>query len=151
MARSNLFAILLLTFIAWNYRQQIKSLITPVSVPQSLMSQGSCQSKKNCAVVYLAPWCPACKQIEPMLKEIYPRLKEHPNSGLLVIMGGEMNAGENETAARAIHNDVVIDQNRSIAQSLKVSYFPTILVLDDKRKVIKKDQAALSWIIEQSK
>lgn len=46
-----------------------------------------CQGARRCLVVYIAPWCSACKRSMPLMNRLEERLADHPDAGMVAVMG----------------------------------------------------------------
>jgi thiol-disulfide isomerase/thioredoxin len=144
--KNNFLAVVILIFAAFLYRQKIMSWIGPRKIPTTIAQSGNCSGKNLCAIVYFAPWCPACHHYQPMIKASLESFENNQEHGIQVIMGMETQAGENERVAKEISEQVMIDTDKSLAKQMNITFFPTFLVVDQNRKVIHQDQEALQWI-----
>jgi thiol-disulfide isomerase/thioredoxin len=117
---------------------------TPITKTASL---GSCVGKKQCAWVYMAPWCPACKQYSFFLSHAVKVAATKPDFGLQIVVGGERRTGDNQAMASELGSQTLIDHDNSIARDQGISYFPTFLVLDEKGRTIMKDKPAFDWVV----
>lgn len=143
--KNNVIAIVIILVAAFMYRHRIISWITPRHIPSTLVKSGNCEGKKLCGIIYLAPWCPACHQYQPMIVSALANFKNNDEHGIQIIMGMEIQIGENERVAREIGADVIIDHDRKYAKMMNISYFPTFLVADQNHKVKMSDAEALEW------
>lgn len=114
----------------------------PVIVEQSL---DPCREKSFCGVVYVAPWCPACEQISSYLKQLADKVGDDGDKGFLIIVG-DGKANENKAKVDFYASHVLADNDATLRKSLGVTYYPTFLVIDSKRKIILRDQEAADWI-----
>lgn len=143
---SKLLPLIILLSVGYIYRDKIHTFISPTVVSKQIVSGDACSEKAMCAIVYMAPWCPACKQLQPAIISAMQALQHHPQNGIQVIMGGEKNPGDNARAASDFGPDVIIDQNGTLQTELNVTYYPTILVVNQKRDIVYKDQEAMKWL-----
>ncbi len=107
----------------------------------------SCTNKKFCAVVYVAPWCPACKQLAPQLRAALPRVKEK-EFGLKIVVG-QGRPEENDDEAASFGEAGSADQDGSIHKILGVSQYPSFFVLDQEKTVILANEEAFQWLNEK--
>jgi thiol-disulfide isomerase/thioredoxin len=117
---------------------------TPITKAESL---GTCQGKKQCAWVYMAPWCPACKQYTFFLSHAVKIAATQPEFGLQIVVGGERRPGDNQAMASELGPQTLIDQDNSIARDQGISYYPTFLVLDENGRPIMQDKPAFDWVV----
>jgi len=83
-----------------------------------------CKGKKACLVVYVSPWCPACKRQLPFIKEIASTVQGYPGIGLEVIMGWDRRAKLIEMA-QGLGLDALLDDRGSFAAAASVSSVPS--------------------------
>ncbi|MBA2403362.1 MAG: redoxin domain-containing protein [Bdellovibrionales bacterium] len=145
-------ALILVAFVIFGVWQKNKVRWTasnqlPVSRDPAMVD--SCAQKRMCAVVYLAPWCPACQQVTPTLMTFLANAQKSKLFGLQVIIGAGRKAGENEKKANALGMGTMVDNDNKIANALGVTYYPTFIVIDNKRSVTLRDQAAMEWANSQ--
>jgi thiol-disulfide isomerase/thioredoxin len=70
------------------------------AVPITVAAGSSCQGKALCGVIYVAPWCPACKQAAPTFKKFLQSSWDHKEHGLEIFVGrGEPQANLEEAIA----------------------------------------------------
>lgn len=103
----------------------------------------SCAGKTSCLLVYVAPWCPACKSLDPILKMLVK--SSGGESGVKIVVGQGHASGDNEKLAETYGANGVVDADNSYHDKLKVRYYPTIFQFDAKGNVLKKDNDALQW------
>lgn len=143
----NFSAIILIAFALFSYRHKIFSFFKPKHVPVSLVTEGNCKGKELCGIVYVAPWCPACHSIEPLLKSAIVNTKNHVY-GIQVIVGRGKTEEENNQKALELGEGVIVDNNGTYFKELNIAYFPTIMVVNQHKKVQKEGQDALQWVAE---
>ncbi len=147
MTRLLLILLVILTFFGWKkYRY---TLFSDNKLPATLTFAADqvdpCLDKKMCAVVYIAPWCPACHSVLPQLKTFTQNASKHDEYGILIVIG----AGtfeQNQNTFKSFTTNAMIDSDSKIANSLGVNYFPTFLVLDAQREIKKRDHDAFTWM-----
>ncbi len=116
----------------------------PASIPGN-----SCEGRNYCVVVYLAPWCPYCREEIPYLRTLLDKTR-NGDTGLKVVVGLGHSPGDNEAMADKIAKQgVMIDTNRKIATSLGVRSLPTFTVLDKTGLKISEGQTSRRWLAEK--
>lgn len=140
-------AIVLLVFVVYGVWQ--KNKVHLMASNQFPVTSGpnvdACAQKKMCAIVYLAPWCPACEQVTPMLMTFLKNAQNNPEYGLQVVIGAGRAIGDNENKAKALGLGTIVDNDNLIARALGVTYYPTFIVVDSTRSVKMRDQEAMEW------
>lgn len=108
-----------------------------------------CAGKKTCALVYVAPWCPACKSMASVIRDFGKNKKQ--NTGFKVVIGQGRDAGENENALPTYGYNARVDQDDAIFHQLGVTKFPSFYVLDSEGAKIVEDADAYQWMHENLK
>ena len=146
--RSNIIFLALIGFIVFLSRHQLTGMFKDKKVPPTLFQEAGCKGKKMCGLVYLAPWCPACNSVIPQLQIFLKNSVNNKELGLQLVVGAGQAPGDNERKAKEIGENVMVDSHNVYATSLAVSYYPTFLVVDDKKQIKYKDQEAMNWMNE---
>lgn len=148
------FLLIIISFFWWNKHKHslfAKKVLPPISIENKgknedqITSLDPCQGKKMCALVYIAPWCSACEQIAPYLKQIAAKVRDDNENGFLIVVGAG-NEKENQEKVSFYESHTIADNDSSISKSLGISYYPTFLVINSDRKIELKDQEAANWI-----
>ena len=121
---------------------------TGTKIPIGLNHKGTCLGKKMCAMVYVAPWCPACNGIESDLRMVGNLSANNPEFGVLIIVGGGQTLGENEAKVAELGVAAVTDNQNSYARDLRIRKYPTFLVVNSANKLIHQDGDAIKWMDE---
>lgn len=108
----------------------------------------NCTDKKFCAVVYVAPWCPACQQMAPQLRTAIERAKTKNNFGLKVVVG-QGTREQNEAEAASFGAAGSADQDNVVHTALGVDRYPSFFVMDQEKTVILRHEEAFAWLNEQ--
>lgn len=114
----------------------------------SLSGDDPCAGRAFCAVAYLAPWCPHCKNAVPELQKMTAKAGQEKSPGLKVVVGAGK-PGENENMARVFGKSGIVDASGEKARQLSVAYYPTFLVVDREGTVILRDGEAMHWMQEK--
>jgi hypothetical protein len=105
-----------------------------------------CAGRSRCVVVYLASWCPACRQCAqdtvPQLRQFW---KEPDRPGLRVVVGSGEPAKIDEMA-RLVGDPVYLDATGAFGTRMKVDFFPKFFVVDEANRVMKSGRGAISWM-----
>lgn len=130
-------------FLSWG---KFKNKLITQKIAQNLVPQSSCLQKKKCGIIYVAPWCPACNSLIPQLQPFLANAKNNSEYGIQMVVGKGKTQDSNYQKAEEIGHGTKVDADGSIAEALRVTYYPTILVVNEKQVVEMRDQEALSWI-----
>ena len=110
----------------------------------------NCRNKKICLVVYMAPWCPACKQVMPEVSKLLEKSKTSKDFGAKAYVGKGSNLEENEAMARKLGAGAEVDTNHEMHQKLKVGYYPAFFVLDSEGSITLDGKDAFYWAMEKA-
>lgn len=131
-------------FLYYTYLQR------PVRVPASQLAQVksvnvrggkiNCQNKSQCLVVYLTPWCGACRQFKSELLTHFPKAlpEVDPDTGLLVVIGKDNPKKISIMQASLEGMPVMTDADRSLYKTLRGKGVPGFFVLDNIGTVTKR-------------
>ena len=87
----------------------------------------------TCLIVYLAPWCPACKEIRPTAVELAEELAGE-NVDVAFVIGSD--SSENcEAYAEGLPGEIHLDPDSSFTKKVNVRSFPTFIVRQGWRTV----------------
>lgn len=129
-------------------RYKLQDMFTPLRVPSGLSRQGTCLGKKMCAVVYVAPWCPACHGIEADLRMVGNLSATNQDFGVIIIVGAGQSPSENEVKAQELGVAAITDNERKFSQGLRIRKYPSFFVVNTANRVLHKDEDALRWMDE---
>ena len=146
--RSNIIFIAIIGLILFMSRHQLSGMLASKKVPPTLFQEAGCKGKKMCGLVYLAPWCTACNSVIPQLQIFLKNSAKNKEMGLQLIVGAEQVPGDNARKAKEIGETVLVDEYKVYSTTLAVSYYPTFLVVDEKKEIKYKDQDAMNWMNE---
>ncbi len=71
--------------VVLNPEGSLFSSLTPAS--NNRLEDMPCADRERCVVVYLAPWCPACKSVVGMVRQLEERFSQDPEIGFVIIAG----------------------------------------------------------------
>ncbi len=113
----------------------------PYDAP-SVISQGfstygdACFRKKRCLVIYVAPWCGACRGDVSFVNELHERLKSNLNVGFKVVIGIDELPNLQEFA-RKYSARTHLDTDGAIRGALNIRSFPSFFWVTDEGKITK--------------
>ena len=111
------------------------------------LSGNTCEGKKFCAMVYLAPWCPHCQSAIPYTQEILARSRGG-DLGVRVVVGlGD--PSQNMAMAQKIAMNVQLDNDKKIASEMGIQGVPAYFVFDKEGTKILEGMESLTWIMEK--
>lgn len=96
----------------------------------------------NRFIAYVAPWCPACKNLQPVLKAwcSKSKLNQSGEVDFIIVIGEEKKSGDNETLASYYSNcKVFIDKDNSIAKKYDIKNFPSFRKLSSEMTFINSN------------
>jgi thiol-disulfide isomerase/thioredoxin len=116
--------------VIWFNQQENQEPFSTVTLPASdlraYMSRSidldnhPCLGRTRCLIVYLAPWCPACRQTKSFIPYMREVISDHENAGLMVVVGkGWGNFKGGYDMARDIGGQVYIDAEASYWRVLR--------------------------------
>jgi thiol-disulfide isomerase/thioredoxin len=109
-----------------------------------------CTGKKTCVVVYMAPWCPACKQVLPAVIQLLAKTKTAKSLGAKVYVGRGESPVDDEKMAREIGAGAFTDTDLTMHKKLKVGYYPAFFVMDSEGSVTLDGKDAYYWAMERA-
>ncbi len=110
----------------------------------------NCQNKKLCVVVYMAPWCPACKQVMPAVSTLLEKSKLSKEFGTKVYVGKGASQEENEAMAKKLGAGAEVDSNLEMHKKLNVGYYPAFFILDAEGAMTSDGKDAFYWAMERA-
>jgi thiol-disulfide isomerase/thioredoxin len=109
---------------------------------------GRCATKK-CLTIYVAPWCPACKQLKPTIISLKNQL-EIEGMEVKVIVGNDSQKAT-EKYASDYPFATLLDANGKFFKKTKMKGVPFFLVSNSKGKVISEMTGGSTNIITMRK
>jgi len=97
-----------------------------------------CAGRARCLVVYLAPWCGACKLSLPLVQNLRSEL-EPRGVGFRIVVGGAQPAQLRAMAAQ-LGGRVQLDERGDFARAAGVRSFPSWWLVDERNRVRGKFQ-----------
>ena len=95
-----------------------------------------CRGCDRCIVVYLAPWCSACRRSVDTVRQIDEMFAEDPEVGLLVFVGSAPR-GDVEAMAAQIEGPVFVDPDAVLWEQLGVEGYPHWFTLDGRGQILQ--------------
>ncbi len=112
---------------------KLKALNTYASDP--------CKNKERCVIAYLAPWCPSCVASQEFLVKAKSKLLKNNKLGMKIIIGMADEASSMKMSS-GFDNQVYLDSKSEFSREVGISSVPTVLIIDDKNKIVDKDLPA---------
>lgn len=97
-----------------------------------------CAGKQRCVLVFLAPWCPACKISLGTVRGLMTRFADSDRVGIKPVIGNGRNPSSMEEMAAQIGPGTFLDPAGRIMTAAGVSSVPHWFVLDDQGFLLKK-------------
>jgi thiol-disulfide isomerase/thioredoxin len=91
-----------------------------------------CAKARRCVVVYLAPWCPACRQAKPHVKALRARL---PAGAAMKVVIGQAERSRSQEMAGEVGGAVFFDPDGDYYKAIKGTGIPYWMVLDADQHV----------------
>ena len=138
-----------LGFFIWTKYTESEQRRVAFEYQRSIASkEDNCTGKKFCVVVYVAPWCPACKSMAPQFRQALKKARSIPDYGVKMYVGAGKTE-ENEREAIDLGDGAYPDQDKSMMKKLNVQQFPSFFVLDKEQTVILSGNEAFQWMVEK--
>jgi len=129
-------------------RGKILRLINPPNIAQAMKHLRLCEGKKICAIIYVAPWCPACNQMLPEISRILQASEGNPDHEVVVIVGKGADPIENNEKALEIGPLAITDNRSVIHDAFKIDRYPTFMLVNSQHQIVSTDQEAYIWMAE---
>lgn len=147
-----LLGVVLLAGLFWLNQQESHEPFTSATLPANDLraymarsvdlSDHPCMARTRCLVVYLAPWCGACKQTKKFVPYVREAITEYEDAGFMVVVGkGWGNFDGGHEMARAIGGQVYLDGEARYWQVLRkeVNAVPAWVVFDGLGDVVETE------------
>lgn len=96
-----------------------------------------CDQKQRCVVVYVTPWCPACKSAIGFLNGLHDRLKSSPKVGMKVIVGGD-ELTRLRAMASSFNAATFLDSEDKFSSKTRINGVPTVWVIDGNSNILRR-------------
>jgi len=108
----------------------------------------NCKGTEKCVLVYVAPWCPGCKQLKPhFLRAIKQGRSASRKLGFRVVVG-QGTPEQNREEAASFGPSAAVDADGSLKTAYGVSGYPSFLLVDQNQKLIAEGQGAVDAMLE---
>ena len=114
----------------------------------SSASSSPCEGKNFCAVIYLAPWCPHCRDAIGDTQTLITKSAGASNVGIRVVVGAG-NEKTNFEMAQEFRSNGETDNDSRVARKLAVQGFPSYFVLDKEGSIVLSGQEAHEWLLQK--
>jgi hypothetical protein len=115
-------------------RVDLRAMMAPAA--ESNQGGRACLGQDRCIVVYVAPWCDACRSMHACTKALVRAPKRKANA-LSVFVGADQGPAL-QAMASDIGPNTFVDSESSVREELRISSFPTFALLDGKGRVLKR-------------
>ncbi len=107
-----------------------------------------CDGREYCVYIYLAPWCPHCKERISFIHNYRKIWAEKDRPGLMVIVGNDkLSALQN--MAKQIGAPVFLDPKEGFRKEFHISAFPYYMVVDAKKNIVASDDVGMRWVEDE--
>jgi thiol-disulfide isomerase/thioredoxin len=149
MKMSHILILVVVLFVGWKlfYHPKFpaKADGTLTAFLQKSVDDDPCAGRERCVFVYMAPWCPACKQTMPIVNQLREAWKEQDHPGLMVVIGNGK-TDQLESMAKQVGAPVYLDKEDKFMRATGVRHFPYFIVVDDKKNILASGHSARGWI-----
>jgi hypothetical protein len=136
--------------ISWGVQSQLAADGKAKDYYRAIASgEDTCKGKNFCVVVYMAPWCPACKSHVSKVSSILEKSRTNKTYGAKAFVGKGATTKDNEKMAAQLGKGAHVDNNSEMHDKLDVRYYPAFFVLDKEGSIILRDDEAYSWAMEK--
>lgn len=111
----------------------------------------SCTDKTQCAIVYVTPWCPSCKNLKPQIKLVLEKgANTDPAFGMRVLVGLGQNPDDDKNEAAEYGTFGSVDEGGAIRAAYDIKAYPTVIVVDKEKRVVARGQDAVNMMLARS-
>lgn len=100
----------------------------------------SCKKSSKCLIIYMAPWCGACKQFlgqfYPHLRSLMEEYQKKEFSGLKIIIGMDKKEKIIEMAKGNNIEHFIDDSNKKYQKLLNIKVVPSFIAIDSAGKIV---------------
>jgi len=115
----------------WQRHQLEESFLKNGGSKKTIGLAVSCQGKKHCITVYVAPWCPVCRASEQSFFAIQKFLQRlRPDTGFGVVIGDASAKDNARMKADLAYLEPFTDDTGLLMEMRQVDKFPTWIVTD---------------------
>ena len=102
-----------------------------------------CLHTERCFLISVAPWCPVCRAVRPLIQLIRDRAKGGGCFGVKIIISSDkLPALQNE--ARQLGDNTYLDPRNRFIKESGFNAFPTWVVIDGQGKVLNHFSAGIT-------
>jgi len=126
------------------YRVYRRSIPPPNYIPRQALKQlesstgrDQCSDRKYCIVVYVTPWCSECHLQADVIRAAHRELKQDPDFGLAVIIGGDTKL-ELQLMANELGVPALFDPDGHYRDQAGIRSFPKWLIIEQSGAVLER-------------
>ncbi len=104
-----------------------------------------CTGRDHCVYVYLAAWCPHCRDLISNIHDFRNYWKAKDRPGLIVIVGNDKQNAI-ESMARSVGEPVFLDVQDKFRKKFHINFFPYFMVVDSKQQIVATRTDGMQWV-----
>ncbi len=114
--------------------------------PASANADGydQCAGKQRCVMVFVAPWCSACKQSVGIIKGMMARCEDSSEVGIKPIVGSGRSVQTMEAMAARFGRGVFLDPAGQVLAASGERSVPQWIVVDDEGMLVKTQAGVIT-------
>ena len=107
-----------------------------------------CAGKDYCVYIYLAAWCPHCRDLIQNIQQYRNFWRDGKRPGLIVIVGNDKKAAI-ESMAMSVGVPVFLDSEDKFRKKFHINFFPYFMVVDRDKHIIASKQGGMTWVDQE--
>jgi thioredoxin-related protein len=143
-----LFAVFIFAVAFGIYKKAKQNSVKEVSFAsiESNVEYTNCLQQKDCFVVYVAPWCPACHQFISYYQQ-HKDLFKSKGLGFVYVVGADESRQNEIDMKNSLAPEGVLDTaEHAFLKRHKINSFPTILQVNKTGKVLKQGEDVYAYM-----
>lgn len=146
--RKIIFTVLVVVAVFSIYKKVTQQKVKQVDFTsiESNVEYTNCLQQKDCLVVYVAPWCPACHQFISNYRQYKDAFKSK-GLGFVYVVGADENRQKEIDMKDSLAPEAVLDTvDHAFQKQHKINSFPTIMLVDKTGKVLKQGEEVFNFM-----